>query len=226
MCFLNFAALNYTNMITIKTFTFNLFATNTFVLSDETGECMIIDPGCAKPSEQAELSEYITKKALTPVLQVITHYHIDHITGIRFIKDTYGIGATAHPDGHIFWENKSAHESQYGFTSEIVPPENFVKEGDKLKFGNSEFDVVLIPGHADGSICLINHAQKILIAGDVIFYGSIGRTDLPTGDFDILIENIRQKLFTLDDNFVVYPGHGQKTTIGFERLHNPFINQD
>lgn len=212
-------------MITVKSFIFNLFATNTFVLSDESGECIIIDPGCSKPAEEEELVAYINKKALTPKAQVITHYHIDHVLGIKFVKDTYGIGAIAHPDGSVFWENTGFQGYEYGLKiSEILPPDHFVVERDKITFGNSEFEVVEVPGHADGSICLINHPQKMVIAGDVIFYGSIGRTDLPTGNFDVLKENILKKLFTLDDNYVVYPGHGQKTNIGMERLHNPFIH--
>lgn len=212
-------------MITIKSFIFNLFATNTFILSDETKECIIIDPGCSKPSEEEELERYITKNNLKPIAQIITHYHIDHILGINFVFNKYGIEATAHPEGSIFWNSQERFITDYGLKGdEIRKPKHFVKEGDKITFGNSEFEIITVPGHADGSICLVNHAQRFVIAGDVIFYGSIGRTDLPTGDFDVLREGILNKLFTLDDNYVVYPGHGQKTTIGMERIHNPFIN--
>ncbi|MGE5382470.1 MAG: MBL fold metallo-hydrolase [Omnitrophica WOR_2 bacterium] len=212
-------------MITVKSFIFNLFATNTYILSDETGECIIIDPASSKPSEEEELTEYIKKKSLIPKAQVITHYHVDHVVGIKFVKDTYGIGATAHKDGKIFWENTEKQGYEYGFnTLNILPPDHLVVENDIITFGNSELQVIEVPGHAAGSICLINHQQRFLIAGDVIFYGSIGRTDLPTGDFDLLRENILTKLFILNDNFVIYPGHGQKTHIGMERLHNPFIH--
>ncbi len=212
-------------MINIKCFTFNLFATNTFVLSDETGECIIIDPGCSNPLEEQELSAYINENSLTPKAQIITHYHVDHIMGIRFVKETYGIGATAHHDGRIFWEDFHTQGYVYGLNADmIIAPEHFVKEADKISFGNSEFEVLLVPGHADGSICLVNYAQHFVMAGDVLFYGSIGRTDLPTGNFQLLRQSIQNKLFSLDDNFTVYPGHGAETTIGMERLHNPYIH--
>lgn len=212
-------------MITIKNFTFNLFSTNTFILSDETGECIIIDPANSKPSEDEQITEYISSKRLKPVAQIITHYHIDHILGIGYVRDTYGLEATAHPAGSIFWSNPDKYRFDYGIDiKEIVAPTILVNENDIIRFGKSALKVIYVPGHADGSICLINEAQRFLIAGDVLFYGSIGRTDLPTGSFDILHENILEKLFTLDDNYTVYPGHGPKTNIGMERLHNPFIN--
>lgn len=212
-------------MINIKYFTFNLFATNTFVLSDETGECIIIDPGCSNQSEEAELTNYINSKSLIPKAQIITHYHIDHILGIKYVRDTYGFGATAHPDGKVFWENARTQGFDYGLAADdIVAPDYFIREHDKITFGISELSVLHVPGHADGSICLVNIPQSFVIAGDVLFYGSIGRTDLPTGNFNTLRENILEKLFVLDDNFTVYPGHGQKTKIGMERMHNPFIH--
>ncbi len=212
-------------MITIKQFTFNLFSTNTFILSDETGECIIIDPGNCKPSEDIQITDYISSKELKPVAQIITHYHIDHIMGIGFVRATYGLEATAHPDGIVFWKNPQSYRFDYGLNiQEIIPPVHFVRESDTITFGNSVLSVIYAPGHADGSICLVNEPQRFVIAGDVLFYGSIGRTDLPTGNFDVLRESILQKLFTLDDNYTVYPGHGPKTNIGMERLHNPFIN--
>lgn len=210
-------------MITVKILTFNLFSVNTYILSDETKECIIIDPGCSNHSEEEKLRDYITNESLKPVAQVITHYHIDHILGIEFVKNTWGLPAIAHAKGNLFWQNKKMGY-EFGLdASKIVEPEIFVEEGEKIRFGNSELDVIYVPGHADGSICLINHNQKFVIAGDVLFYGSIGRTDLPSGDFDILKKGISEKLFTLDDNYIVYPGHGQKTVIGMERLHNPYI---
>ncbi len=211
-------------MISIKHLTFNLFATNTFVLSDETGECIIVDPGCSNHSEEEELSNYIKSKSLIPKAQIITHYHIDHILGIKYVKDTYGFGATAHVDGKVFWEDASNQGFDYGLVADdIIPPDYFIREHDKVTFGNSELIVLHVPGHADGSICLVNIPQRFVIAGDVLFYGSIGRTDLPTGNFRLLRQSIQSKLFSLEDNFTVYPGHGQETTIGMERLHNPYI---
>lgn len=212
-------------MITIKSFPFNLFGTNTYILSDETGDCVIIDPACSNSSEQEVLTNYISQKGLHPIAQLITHYHIDHILGIEFVKNQYGIGATAHEGGQKLWEHAPKGGTVYGLSIDrIIPPDYFVKEHDKIKFGNSELEVLYTPGHADGSICLVNHTNKFVIAGDVLFYGSIGRTDLPTGDFDVLKENIVTKLFVLDDEYIVYPGHGQKTSIGLERMQNPFLS--
>lgn len=212
-------------MITVKSLVFNLFGTNTYILSDETNECVIIDPACSNPKEEKELEDYISEKGLTPVAQIITHYHIDHVLGIRFVKDKYGIGATAHPDGKVFWESTVKRGYDYGlYQIKIVRPDFLIKENDKLTFGHSELDVLYTPGHADGSICLLNHQQHFAIVGDVIFYGSIGRTDLETGNFDVLRESILHKIFTLKDEYTLYPGHGQKTIVGLERIHNPYIN--
>jgi glyoxylase-like metal-dependent hydrolase (beta-lactamase superfamily II) len=124
----------------------------------------------------------------------------------------------------MFWRTAREFGSVFNLSiDEIVKPEIFVGDSDLINFGHTELEVRYTPGHADGSICLVNHAQKLIIAGDVLFYGSIGRTDLPTGDFDILMESIKTKLFVLDDAYIVYPGHGPKTSIGFERRNNPFI---
>ncbi len=210
-------------MITVKILTFNLFSVNTYILSDETKECVIIDPGCSNSSEEKELEDYIIEQSLKPVSQIITHYHIDHILGVGFVKHRWGLSAIAHAEGNLFWQNKKMGY-EFGLpANKVVEPEIFTEEGEKLKFGNSVLEVVYVPGHADGSICLVNHEQKFVIAGDVLFYGSIGRTDLPTGDYDILKKGITEKLYTLNDDYTVYPGHGPKTEIGIERKHNPYL---
>ncbi len=212
-------------MINIKYFTFNLFATNTFILWDETGECIIIDPGCSNHIEEEELFSFIRSNSLIPKAQIITHYHVDHILGIKYVKDKFGIGATAHPDGKVFWENSRSQGFDYGlYATDIIAPEYYIRENEKVVFGNSELSVLYVPGHADGSICLVNAPQRFIIAGDVLFYGSVGRTDLPTGNFNLLKRSILEKLFILDDDYTVYPGHGQTTSIGIERMHNPYIH--
>lgn len=212
-------------MINIKCFTFNLFATNTFILWDETGECIIIDPGCSNHTEEEELFNFIRSNSLIPKAQIITHYHVDHILGIKYVKDTFGIGATTHPDGQVFWDNSRNQGFDYGlYATEIIAPEYYIRENEKVVFGNSELSVLYVPGHADGSICFVNAPQRFIIAGDVLFYGSVGRTDLPTGNFNLLKKSILEKLFILDDDYTVYPGHGQTTTIGIERMHNPYIH--
>lgn len=210
-------------MITIKPLEFNLFSVNTYVISDETNECIIVDPGCNNPSEEQKLQDYISKKGLTPIALVITHYHIDHILGIEFVMNKWGLKPIAHKNGEAFWQNKRMGYEFGVESSKVVEPGTFIDEGDIIKFGNTELEVVYVPGHADGSICLINHSQGFVITGDVLFYGSIGRTDLPTGDFQLLTNGILAKLFSLNDNYVIYPGHGQKSVIGMEKLYNPYV---
>lgn len=211
-------------MVNIKIFVFNSFSVNGFVLYDETHECVVVDPGCHSDEEKQELSDFIAETGLKPVAVINTHFHVDHILGNHFVCSHYGLKLTGHAGGSMFWRTAREFGSVFNLSiDEIVKPEIFIEDGDLIKFGTTEFEVRYTPGHADGSICLVNHAQKFIIAGDVLFYGSIGRTDLPTGDFDILMDSIKTKLFVLDDEYIVYPGHGPKTSIGFERRNNPFI---
>ncbi|MBC8489440.1 MAG: MBL fold metallo-hydrolase [Bacteroidetes bacterium] len=210
-------------MITIEKFAFNPFQVNTYILSDETKECVIIDPGCYEPSEEKMLSQYIASKNLKPVKLLYTHCHVDHIFGTNYIARTYGLKPVIHKAGLPFHTNGHEHARMYGFEIEpVIEPVDFIEDGDIIKFGNSELKVVYTPGHADGSICFINYPQKFIITGDVLFRDSIGRTDFPTGNFDILIESIHNKLFILDDDFTVYSGHGPETSIGYEKVNNPY----
>jgi len=211
-------------MIRIEKFIFNPFSENTYLLYDETGECIIIDPGCYERFEENIIAEFLLSQNLKLVKQVFTHCHIDHIFGVNFIFNQYGLKPEIHKAALPFIIKGPQQASFYGFDMpKITEPGSFIVEGDKIKFGNSELDVVYTPGHADGSICFINHPQKFVITGDVLFRESIGRTDFPTGDFDLLMESIRTKLFVLDDDFIVYSGHGEETTIGYEKMNNPFI---
>jgi len=213
-------------MITIEKFVFSPFYENTYILYDESGECIIIDPGCLEPTEENELADFIARKNLKPVKQIFTHCHIDHIFGANFIYSKYNLKPEIHEAALPFLIRGNEQARVYGFDlPKVVEPESFIEEGDKIKFGTSELDVVYTPGHADGSICFISHRQKFVITGDVLFQGSIGRTDFPTGDFDLLMESIRTKLYTLEDDLTVYPGHGEKTTIGFEKRNNPFVKE-
>lgn len=211
-------------MITVKKFVFNSFQVNTYVLFDETKECVIIDAACYEDFEKEELVEYIAKEGLKPVRLLDTHCHIDHILGNNFVADKYNLGIEIHRDGLPFHKGVKNHGVAFGFDLEpLTEPSNFLKEGDKVKFGNSELEVLYTPGHADGSVCFLNRKQKFVIVGDVLFNQSIGRTDLPTGDYDLLIKSIREKLFTLPDDFTIYPGHGPETSIGFEKVNNPYL---
>jgi len=212
-------------MIKIHRFVNNLFQVNTYVLSDETGECAIIDPGCYSTSERNALTGFIRQEGLRPVVILNTHCHIDHILGNQFTADEYGLKPRLHEKGLEFL--KRLPETALGFGMEVeASPDygEFIHEGDEIKFGNSVLKVLYTPGHADGSVCFLNEQQGFVITGDVLFNQSIGRTDLPTGDFDILQKNILEKLYTLPDDTVVYPGHGPETTIGFEKVNNPFIS--
>ncbi|MBK7213953.1 MAG: MBL fold metallo-hydrolase [Bacteroidales bacterium] len=212
------------DMIVVQRFVFNAFGVNTYVISGKSRECIIVDPACSNPREEQELSSYIHENQLTPMMLVNTHYHVDHILGNVFVADKYNLKPIAHADGKLFWETAREFGSVFGLDlKEVRKPGIFVKEGDMLIASDVQLRVVYTPGHAAGSISLVNDPQNFVITGDVLFQGSIGRTDLPTGDYDLLRESITEKLFMLPPDCTVYPGHGPQTTIGFERLNNPFL---
>ena len=170
------------------------------------------------------MANYIEKENLKPIAQISTHCHIDHILGSAFVERKYNIGMSIHADSKDFLESATAQAAMYGFNLKATAKvSNIIKESDKITFGNSELEVIYTPGHADGSICLVNHTQQFVITGDVLFRESIGRTDLPTGNFDALYHSITKKLFLFPDNYTVYPGHGLETSIGHEKLNNPFL---
>ncbi len=211
-------------MIKIQHFVFNLFQVNTYVLYDETQECVIIDPGCYENSEKNLIKAFIGQEKLKPVGLYNTHTHIDHLVGDQFISSEYGLQPQFHQDGLIFFERIPVTAESFGMEVDVLPkPGKFLKDGDTIKFGKSKLKVLYTPGHADGSVCFYNAAQKFVIVGDVLFNQSIGRTDLPTGDFDTLQKSIHQRLFTLPEEVTVLSGHGPETTIGYEKLHNPFV---
>jgi len=211
-------------MINIKKFAFNPFQVNTYVIFDETKECAIIDPGCYDEPEKEIINSFIAAEGLKPVVLINTHSHIDHIVGNEYISGKYGIRLTAHEDGINFISHSEKSASVYGFeNAEFIEPQIFVKEGDVISFGNIHLRVIETPGHANGSICLVSEEDKFVIVGDVLFLQGIGRTDLPTGNYNQLLNSINEKLFILDDSYKVYSGHGPDTTIGFEKASNPFL---
>ncbi len=212
-------------MLQIKKFTFNPVQENTFVLYDETGECVIIDPGCYYENERQELDQFITDEKLKPVRLINTHCHFDHIMGLTHCRAKYHLQFEIHPDEAILVERAVEHGDMFAIPVEpIDAPDAFFKEGDQINFGNSYLQVIEAPGHSPGGVVFYNPEQKMLIAGDVLFYGSIGRTDLPGGSFEQLTGNIRTKLLILPEETVVYCGHGPETTIGFEKKNNRFLN--
>lgn len=211
-------------MINVHYFAFGPFQENTYVLWDETKECVILDPGNSNTSENKKLSHFIEEKQLTVKRLILTHAHVDHISGNRYIFDTYGLLPEVHKDDLYFIEKQIPTANMYGIPAEQSPmPVSFINEGDVIKFGNSELNTLHTPGHSPGSISYYSLEDKFIIGGDVLFYGSIGRTDLPLGHHDTLIKSIKEKLFPLGDDMKVYSGHGMPTTIGFERMNNPFL---
>jgi hydroxyacylglutathione hydrolase len=210
-------------MINVKAFTFNPFEENTYVLYDDTREAIIVDPGCYERNEQLELAEFIASKSLMVKSLVNTHCHIDHVLGNDFVKSRYKVPFYIHSIELPVLRAVKAYAANYGFPgySEALPDAE-LHEGSNINFGNSTLEVLLLPGHSPGHTGLYDPIQKFIIAGDVLFYHSIGRTDLPGGDFDTLIRSIHQKLFVLPDEVTVYPGHGTPTSIGEEKVNNPF----
>lgn len=211
-------------MINIHYFTFGPFQENTYILSDETKECILIDPGNNNASEHKQLQEYIKQHQLIPKRLILTHAHVDHINGNQFVFDTYGLLPEVHQEDVFFIEKHLATANMYGIQVEQSPmPISFIREGDVIQFGNSVLQALHTPGHSPGSISFYNSQEKFIIGGDVLFYGSIGRTDLPMGHHATLIKSIKEKLFPLGDDMKVYSGHGAPTSIGFERINNPFL---
>jgi hydroxyacylglutathione hydrolase len=210
----------------VAQFTFNDFSENTYVLYDETKCCAIIDPGCFKSYEQQELSSFIIEKELTPVLLVNTHCHIDHVLGNAFVSKKYQLPLHLHQNELQTYEETARWGQFFGLVIENIPtPQVFISETDKLLFGNTTLDILFTPGHSIASLSFYHAPSSQLIAGDVLFYQSIGRTDLPGGDYNVLINSIKNKLFTLPEETIVYSGHGPKTSIGYEKKNNPFLNQ-
>jgi hydroxyacylglutathione hydrolase len=210
--------------MTVSSFTFNAFSENTYVLHDETGECVIIDPGCYDKKEQETLRSFISQKGLKVVLLLNTHCHIDHVFGNQFIIDTYQVPFLIHPEDLPTLQSVPVYAPAYGFPHyQAADPSGFLKPGEDIRFGHSELQVLFTPGHAPGHVVFYHPESKACLGGDVLFQRSIGRTDLPGGDFDTLIHSIRTQLFTLPDDVRVYPGHGPSTTIGEEKQFNPFL---
>lgn len=211
-------------MVQVQTFVFNPFSENTYLLHDETGEAIIIDPGCYDRSELNELVAYVDTHSLKPVQIVNTHAHIDHVLGVAALKRKYGIPFALHKLEEPVLKAVKSYASNYGFSTFEEPEiDTFIREGETIEFGNTSLKIIFVPGHAPGHVAFVSDADKLVIGGDVLFRMSIGRTDLPGGDHATLLRSIREQLFTLPDDYQVYAGHMEPTTIGFEKKHNPFF---
>lgn len=211
-------------MLYLESFTFNPFQENTYVLYNDQKQCWIIDPGMYGPDENAQFSEYISKQGFKPRAIINTHTHIDHIFGVSTLVKAYDIPFGIHELDQPLLRNASGSAMLFGFDFKDTPkPDFFIKAKTPFMLGDDQLEVRFAPGHAPGHIVFYYPQGNWLIAGDVLFNGSIGRTDLPGGNFDTLIHSIRTQLFTLPDNTIVYPGHGPQTTIGNEKKYNPFL---
>jgi hydroxyacylglutathione hydrolase len=211
-------------MIFIHIFTFNALQENTYLLFDETKECVIIDPGCYEKEEQNELVDFILRQNLKPTLLLNTHCHVDHVLGNAFVSEKYKLTVQTSKIEEAQLRSVKLYAPMYGFTNyHEVETVKHIEAGEKIIFGTSELEILSVPGHSPGHLAFWNKTQGFCIAGDVLFRGSIGRYDLPGGDFIILEKSIKEVMYTLPNETIIYPGHGPKTDIGFERKNNPYV---
>lgn len=212
-------------MLHLKSFCFGPFQENTYLIYDDENTAFIIDPGNSNETENQQLKNFIEENNLQLNRLLLTHAHIDHVMGNRFIFDTYGLLPEVNENDLFFIDNMMKSAALYGLNCEQSPsPIKFLNHGDIISLGKYELECIHTPGHSPGSISFLNRKNNLLISGDVLFYKSIGRTDLPLGNYETLMDSILTKLMVLDDQIKVYSGHGPATTIGFEKINNPFIN--
>ena len=213
-------------MIQIEVFTFNPFQENTYLLFDETNEAIVVDPGMYDRVEEATLFNTIKRHGLQLKAVVNTHAHIDHVFGVAACVEKFGVPFYLHKSDLPTMSGSVKAAAMYGLDLQPVPsPTHWLKEGELVKFGNTELEIRFCPGHAPGHVVLVSHFQQIVIGGDVLFKESVGRVDLPGGDGPELDRSIRSQLYTLEDTYQVYPGHGPSTTIGYEKKHNSFVSE-
>ena len=211
-------------MITVHTLTYNPYQENTYLLANNNNECIIIDPGMHNHQEEAHFENYISNHNLTPVLLLNTHCHVDHVLGNNFVYEKWGLIPQFHEDEIPVFVSVQNYAPQMGFKYQPSPiSETFLNDEEPIQLNDFNIDIILAPGHSPGHLCYYIKDQNILIGGDVLFYNSIGRTDLPGGNHQTLLDSIKNKIYTLPDSTTVYPGHGPSTNIGFEKKTNPFI---
>lgn len=214
-------------MLSVHHFTFNPFQENTYIIYNEEKRCIIIDPGMYNAQEEMMLENFIATSGLKPEYLINTHCHIDHILGNTYCAQKYNLVLRAHTLERSVMEMGRTSASLYNLRyNESVPISIFMDEKDNIKLGNDTLKILFTPGHSPGSLSFYDEKGGFVIAGDALFRESIGRTDLPGGDYSTLIQAIREKLFALPDATTVYSGHGPSTTIGHEKLFNPFLLED
>lgn len=213
----------FAKMITIQSFEFNPFSEKTYVVFDETREAAIIDPGCYEERERKILDAFIADENLQVNYLLNTHCHIDHVLGNDYIIEKYKVPFLIHQKEEPVLQAAKSYAPNYGFPNyREATPTGFLEDDKSITIGKSVWQILFLPGHAPGHVGFYHAESKKLISGDVLFERSIGRTDLPGGNFETLIQSIHTQLFVLPDEVVVYPGHGDPTTIGVEKRENPF----
>ncbi len=209
----------------IQSFVFNHFRENTFVLWDDSNNSVIIDPGCFWEEEVKELLSFIKNNKLTIKRLLLTHGHIDHIFGINILKENFpSASVEIHPDDIFLIRDAIKYAAHFNIKiNEIKSADRLLQDGEIIKESELLFEVIHVPGHSPGSVCFYSKENHVVFSGDVIFPYSIGRTDLPGGDQELLINSIKSKILQLPENTVIYCGHGTTTTVGFESVNNPFF---
>ncbi len=210
----------------VNRFQFNMLPVNTYVLWDEhSRECALVDVGCFYPKEEETLAQFIEKNGLTVKYLLATHLHFDHCFGNAFVADRYGVSLSASQADEFLLKQMPEQCMMFGipFRGKIEPIGQYITEDTVFYLGDEELRVIPLPGHSPGGVAFYAPQSGFLLSGDSIFESSIGRTDLPGGDFDQLITSLRTRLLTLPDDTAIYPGHGDETTIGDERSGNPFL---
>lgn len=211
-------------MLKIKSFTFNPYQENTYLIFDDSKEAVVIDPGNYEAYENELISKFIDENKLQLKKIILTHCHIDHCLGNKYLNEKYGAELLIPFDERDLYKNVENIATLFGFPNYSHLDENkYLKEKDKIEFGDIKLDVLFLPGHSPGHLAFYFKNDNVCFSGDVLFYNSIGRTDLPGGDHDTLINSIKNKLFLLNPNTIIYPGHGQKTTLKNEMKDNPFL---
>lgn len=203
---------------------FNPIMENTYIVWDDTKECIIIDAGNFSAREDAQLTDFITERGLKPVMAVNTHGHFDHAMGVGYLKETYGVKFACSSKDQFLVDSAQQSGAMFGVKCAPVPAIDIdLDKIEEIAFGATKLRVIKTPGHTPGHVSLYNEEQKVLFTGDTLFRESIGRTDLPGGDYSWIMTSILEQLVPLGDDVEFYPGHGDKSTIGHETLYNPFV---
>ncbi len=211
-------------MFAVKVFTFNPVQENTYLLYDEKGRCAIVDPGCYYDEEKETLASFIKENGLTPTLLLNTHCHLDHVFGNQWVSEKYGLKLHLHKNEKPVLDHATASGLMWNLPFDNYKGDlEYLREKDSLTLGEDTLEILFVPGHSPGSVAFYCKEQQFIISGDVLFRTSIGRTDLPGGDYSTLVNSIHSQLFVLPEETIVYPGHGEPTSIGYEKKHNPFV---